>query len=196
MEADAKTLQNSHNNALGRSDIALTQEVVDAIVDRVRHGKQITKRNSRCLILDYKEGQEPVPTSTYTSWLRRGTIPLSSKDNLSLQELVDGARREYRGHLQADMLKRAEQVLSEHLDMKTTEQAVHKRINRDGEVELRNGSRIIPKLVETKQRTAEFVAKKLDPQTYGDKVQTDNRHLVFSLSELRKYKQEMESKAG
>ncbi len=196
MEADAKTLQISQNTTSGRSDIALTQEIVDAIVDRVRQGKPITKRSTKHLILDYKEGQEPVSTSTYTSWLRRGTIPVNSKDNLSLQELVDGARREYRVSLQADMLKRAEQVLSDHLDMKTTEQIVHKRINREGKVELRNGVRVVPKLVETRQRTAEFVAKKLDPHTYGDKVQTDSRHIVFSLSELRKYKQEMESNKG
>ncbi len=183
-------LQNNEEKVVQRSDTALTEEIVRAIVQRIRNGKPITKRGRKTLLLDYAPGQQPVSVSTYTSWLRRGTTPLNSKENRSLRDIVDEARIEGRQRLHEEMLRKAEEVLGSHLELKTGEKIVHKRINKDGKVELYNSTRLVPKLVDTKQRAAEFVAKKLDPQTYGDSVKTDNRHLIFSLSELRRYQEE------
>ena len=187
MNTDIYTVQ---NRPLQRSDTALTQEIVSAIVQRIRNGKPITKRGRKTLLLDYTPEQIPISVSTYTSWLRRGTVALNSSDNKSLQDAVNEARIEGRQRLHEEMLRKAEEVLASHLDMSTKEKIVHKRINKDGKSELKNGMRVVPKLVDTKQRAAEFVAKKLDPQTYGYTLKTDNRHLVFSLSALRKYEEE------
>lgn len=192
MKADIYPTNNTENALSQRSDTALTQEIVGAILSRLRDGKPITKRGRKTLILDYAPGQDPVSVSTYTSWLRRGTIPLNSKDNHSLYELVNKAREYGRARLHEELLRKAEAVLEDHLDINTKERIVHKRINREGKVELKNGTRVVPKLVDTKQRAAEFVAKRLDRDTYGDSVRTDNRHLVFSLSELRRHKEQKE----
>jgi|SRR6185312_4667061 len=171
-----------------RSDIALTLEIVDAIVERIKSGEPITRRGCSYLLLDYLPSQEKVPVSTYTSWLRRGTIPLGSKDGYTLQDLVEEAREAYREEFKKDMVRRAEGVFSDGLNMVISQPAVLKRINESGKIEQYNGRVIIPKVAEVRQRVAEFVVRKLDPKTYGDstKIQFTSG---FNLPELRRAKE-------
>ena len=172
-----------------RADTALTLEIAGAIVERLKAGEPITRRGSKDLLLDYLPGQEKVSVSTYTSWLRRGTVPVGSTDGITLKDLVEAAREAFRKEFQRDMLRRAERVVSETLDMPISQPVVLKRTNAEGKIESYTSERIDPRLAEVRLRAAEFALRKLDARTYGDSTQIQLQS-PFSLSDLRRAKEQ------
>lgn len=80
----------------GRSDKALTQNVASAMVQRVKSGLPLISRDREHLLIDYKDGQKPISKWTYNSWMKRGTIPLNSKNNRPIRDILNEERQNYK----------------------------------------------------------------------------------------------------
>jgi hypothetical protein len=70
---------------------ALTHDIQCAIRDRILSGLSLVSRHSKYLLIDgYK-----ISKNTYSSWLRRGTIPADAPHAQPLSEVVAKARQRF-----------------------------------------------------------------------------------------------------
>lgn len=129
--------------------------------------------------------------NTLEMWItRRNVVPETGE---TLRDVLDKARETYRMEKykaeQKQLLLDAQREIKRTLNLRTNLVArtmfgeVIK--NEDGSIVRKENAQ----LLKVKMSTAHFVAERLDPETYGEKTQTKNEHLVFSLNDLRRAKQ-------
>lgn len=178
------------NRQLQRSDTTLNLDVVHTLVQRIFSGKTLYPKEHYILV--EKEGEEPKKVNCYTidKWIcRNNVIPETGR---TLRDVLNEARAEYR---QKEREKRQESMVYEA--ERAVERTIRLRTNLPvvgmfGVVKDENG-RIMRKenagLLKIKMDTAEFLLERLNPEKYAKKETTENKHLIFSLSDLRKAKE-------
>lgn len=116
-----------------RSDIALTLNIVRAIIERLETGEPLLKRGHPFILLDDQKLTNKVPVGTYNSWIARNTIPADSVDNLGFNELLIVERVRIEKEKRARFLKLGEKGLKKILSMPLRQKTIQKRINKNGE---------------------------------------------------------------
>jgi hypothetical protein len=187
--------KNKRKTVKTKSITRLNSDLARAIMNMVLEGEtffngKTSNKGSVDVILDTGKTQK-VARNTIDAWIKRGTIipgtDVSFRDlwfetRNRRKEIVREERRE-------QMLDESEKVLQKTLSVETNLPVR----NIFGQTMVENGE-IVKKenhnLLRIKTDTAKFVAERLNSQYYGNKVETNNRHLVFSLAELRKMKEE------
>lgn len=169
-----------------RSDIALTQELTLAIIERLKSWKPLLTRDSNYLLLDDQKWTSKVSKCTYNSWLRRNTIPTDSADNKGLREILAEARREILESRRAELMKGGERELRTLLKLPIYYETVKKRINSKGETEgIILTKEVNPAMVKAKVDAVIFTLKRLD--RISD-LTTKRAVSRFSLADLRRVK--------
>ena len=179
------------NGAVQRADVALTPEIARALVQRVLEGENLYPP-SRELTLTIGGEETKLSTNTLDTWCRRANVvPDSGK---TLKALLDEARANYRTKKVEEQRKTlvsdTERVFKRTLNVQTN---VARR-DKEGNIVLdpETGQPVRyenPKILAVKLDAAKFVAERLAPDVYGKVERGVHKHLVFSLTDLRKAKE-------
>jgi len=128
---------------------------------------------------------------TLRSWINReNVIPETGKP---LKELLQEARAEYRRQQREErqeaLVDQAEKKFKEISKAPVSQPLKDKndKYRRDENGKILRYYR--PDVMSVQADVAKFVAERLDPENYSQKSQTENKHLVFSLAELRRAKE-------
>lgn len=177
--------------AAPKSNLALTVDIANALANHILAGKPLYPRDG-ILLIEMADGSEEIlSVGTVNSWVGRNVIIPST--NKTLREVIDTARETYRIEKRKKnhevLIDTAEKEFGRTLKLRTSE--VRRNMfgqimkNEDGSISRKEN----PQLLRIKMQTAQFVTERLDPQTYGKVEKTENKHLVFSLADLRKEEQ-------
>ncbi len=180
------------NGALQRSDVKLSKDITGALVQLIFSGKTIYPSSGH-VELD-TGGEKPVLLSvnTLSAWVKRdNVIPETGK---TLRNVLDEARVEYRtmirGKRQENMLDNAEKTLGRINNLSSN---LIQR-NMFGKIILDEGGKPTrkenAKILSIKAKVAMFLTERLDPKRYARHDRVDNTHVIVSLAELRRAKQE------
>lgn len=178
-----------------RADVILDKEIAGALVQKILLG-EILFPPKGSLLLSLGTPEEPrdvsIPVNTVHSWVKRNNVvPETGK---TLRDMLDEAREIYRTRKEAERRKMMSTEIEQHFH-----RVVRLRTNlpvRDmfGKTITREDGSLVRKenaaLLREKNNVAMFVAERLMPDVYGKVEKTENKHLVFSLSDLRKAKEE------
>ncbi len=174
-----------------RSDIALTLELTNAIFQRLQTGLPLIRRENKYLLLDGQKWAGKVPVGTYNSWRTRNTIPIDSEDDKGFNELLAEIKDKIAKEKREELLRLGEQGMSKILSMPVIQKTIEKRINKNGEiVSVTTTKAVNPTTVNAQVKVAMFTLERLDSKNYGKLVKTDRTVPIFSLAELRRYKEE------
>lgn len=192
-----------------RTDVTLTAAIASAMVAKVLAGQTLYPEDG-VMRLTVMEGNteivEEVSVNTYTGWLRRDTV--IPGENRLLRSALEEARVERkrleREARQVNMIEIAEQGLAEVVRIPITH---GKRTTRrfrandeTGEMEERGYTETQtegadPELVAAKVRGISFALERLEPIRYGARLSTENKHVVFSLPEIRRAEEQLAEEA-
>jgi hypothetical protein len=179
------------NGRRQRPDVTLNKETANALIRLIHEGKTLYPPEGYLkLILDDGE-TNIINTATLTTWCgRRNVIPETGE---VLFDILNKARDEYR-------IKRLEKKKREIVEegILQLHRTIHLKtkvpvIGMFGVVKDENGEvmkREDAKLLKIKMDNVQFGLERLDPDNFGKVDKTENKHLVFSLSDLRKAKEE------
>ena len=185
-----------------RSDIILTDKVAGALVQKVFSGQNLFIKDQDIEITyigeEGEEITEKLSQNTVHSWIKRNNVVPTTGE--TLRDLLNRAREDYRTTIRKkrqDMLvESAEQRMSRVMNLRTTVpirnmfgQIVK---NEDGSIARRENHNVL----RIQMDTAKYVTERLDPARYGRVERTENKHLIFSLADLRKSKQQGEKENG
>lgn len=175
-----------------RSDILLDKDIVATLLQRIFAGQTLFPPEGYIFI--EREGQEPqkLKTKTIQKWVERNNV--IPETGYTLRDVLDKAREEKRSKereaRQKAMVDEAERAMHRTVRLNTNLPVV----GMFGVVKDENG-KIIRKenaaLLKVKMDTTQFVLERLNPERYGKVEKTENKHLLFSLSDLRKARDEM-----
>ena len=182
------------NGAVQRSDVALTKEVVNALTRSVRESGSVITR------ADQARGYVTVPTGentlqirvgTLQSWIARETV--IPETGQILREVLDAAREEYRVNRRRQIDEAREEIIDKKfnraISMRTKEPVVGMfGVVKDpttGEPMYRENV----KLLAEQMKNVRFLAERQFPERYGKVERGEHKHLVLSLSDLRKYEE-------
>lgn len=185
------------NGKLQRSDVSLTREVASTLVHMILQGQTIFPQEGYLDIIGESGQTQKLLTTTINKWItRENIIPETGR---TLREVLNQARADYRTKLRGEkqelMLEQAETKLNRSLALRTTvpiRDMFGKLVyNADGKVARRESVGMLRAQIEA----AKYVTERLDPKRYGRVDKTENKHLIFNLADLRRYKDEKD-KAG
>lgn len=144
-----------------RSDIALTLDLMRAIVERLETGQPLVKRGMPHILLDDPKWAGKVPVGTYNSWRNRNTIPVDCLDNKGFAELLVEARGEMEQEKMERLLELGERGFKKILAMPLEERIIQKCINKNGQEYARKIiQRINPSIVSAKLKIAMFTIER------------------------------------
>lgn len=181
------------DNKLQRSDTSIDKNVVATLTKMIFSGKTIFPKEGYVPI-ENEEGEivREVSISTIKKWVERNNV--IPETGMTLRDVLNDARVEYRRkereRKQKEMIEEAEASLHRTIRLRTNVPVVGMfGIVKDdkGNIVRKENSQ----LLKVKMDTAQFLLERLDPEKYGKKETTTNKHLVMSLSDLRRAKEEM-----
>lgn len=174
---------------LQRSDVKLDKEIAATLLQRIFAGETLYPPEGYITI--QREGGEPeqLKHKTIQKWVERNNvIPETGR---TLREVLDEARIEYRSKKREErqemMIQEAEAAMHRTLRVRTNVPV----IGMFGVIKDEEGNVVRKEnagLLKIKMDTAQFITERLDPK-YAKKEQGTHKHLVFSLSDLRKYRE-------
>ena len=187
------------NGVVQRSDVALTQAIARTLVQRVLMGERLYPPEGQItLVIEEDSKEKTIVLQTYQidAWCRRGNVIPGTGNEL--RGVLEKARKDYRTRkreeLTTKMVDDAEAVLNRVLNIRSNvpvrDMFGNTVTNPDGSLVRREN----PNLLRIKVDAAKYVTERLDPQIWGKKAKIEGRHLVFSLADLRRAKEEMESR--
>lgn len=181
-----------YNGKPQKASSTLTLPIANALRQRVLDGLPIfSDTNKENLPLMIEKDGEMVEYSlsirTLNKWIARRNVVKETGDEL--RTILDEARQELRERKRRErrdkMLEESEAALHRVVRLRTS-QPVR---NMFGEVIKDENGKIVRKenhnLLRIKTDTAKFITERLDPHNYGKLEKTENKHLVFSLADLR-----------
>lgn len=188
------------NSSRQRGDVLLTKEIAGALVQRVLSGETLFPPEGRLeLITGSGEGERTfiLSCNTLHAWVKRGNVIPETGNELRV--VLDRAREDYRTRkreeLKDKLLEDAERELNRTLNIRSNIPVRDKfgkvMTNLDGSYVRKENAN----LLRIKLDTAKYVAERLDSDTWGKAGKTENTHLVFSLSDLRRAKEERDKEA-
>lgn len=174
-----------------RVDVLLSKEIATALSRKVRAGEPLFTSQGAVGELELiLEGGEvlAIQRNTINAWITRGNVVPETGE--PLREILDKAREGFRNSQrekrQKALVDMAEQKMTRTMNLRTTVpirnmfgQIVK---NEDGSVARRENHNVL----RIQMDTAKFVTERLDPARYGKVEKTENKHLVFSLADLRR----------
>ena len=181
------------NNKLQRSDTSIDKNVVATLTKMIFSGKTIFPKEGYVPI-ENEEGEivREVRVTTIKKWIERNNV--IPETGMVLRDVLNDARLEFRRkereRKQKEMIEEAEASLHRTIRLRTNVPVVGMfGIVKDdkGNIVRKENSQ----LLKVKMDTAQFLLERLDPEKYGKKETTTNKHLVMSLSDLRRAKEEM-----
>ncbi len=186
------------NGSIQRADVTLTPEIACALVQKILSGETIYPPSCKLeLLVEKPEGEETIilSTNTLARWVERGNVIPGSGNEL--KAVLNKARADYRTRkreeLKDKLLGDAERELNRTLNIRTNipvRDMFGKTIkNPDGSLVRKENAN----LLRIKLDAVKYVTERLDPDTYGKVEKTENKHLVFSLADLRRAKQERDN---
>lgn len=185
------------NKQIQRSDTLLSKSLATTLIQMVLRGESLfphRRTGKEYLELDIGE-EKPVilRLSTLNQWIaRNNVVPETGK---TLRELLNIARREYRNSVWEErreaLIEDSENKLHRIVKMRTKVPVrnmfgVHVK-NEDGSLAYRENS----ELLGHQAKVAMYLTERLAPEKYGRVDRTVNKHLVFSLADLRKAEEDM-----
>lgn len=179
-----------------RSDIALTLDIANALVELIMNGKNLYSQDILELeVPDSEQGTKLLKISrgTLNSWLTRRNIIPDTEDTLFA--VLEQAKSNYRikksERRKEKVIELAEQKLSRLMHLRTS-QVVR---NSYGQTIQRQDGSIVRKenvqLLKTQVDAIKFVLERLKPEVYGrnqEKVVVN----TFSLADLRREKEKLD----
>jgi len=192
-----------------RANSTLSKEVANSLCEIVKQGgKLFTKHqwdNNLPIVIIDGETRVEVKPQTYNNWMTRESIVPGVGKSFK-QMMIDA--KELRAQLRheqerRELIRKAQEGLKAlqalPIGTKTTLTRKKYRVVKDGE-KYQTGEEtevqerdIDPQLVSIKHRGNEFVLERLDPE-YAVKKESKNTTVMLSLADLRKAKEEKESK--
>lgn len=185
-----------HPSASQRADLRLTPAIAGALAHYVISGQKLFPgegtKGAIELWLEGKEAPILLSRSTLKSWIHRGNkLP----DGTSLRAFLERAKEIYRARKieerRIGVLDRAEGELNRTLNIRSN---IPLR-NAAGQIVTREDGSIVrrenPQLLKIKVDASKFVLDRLDPEHWGKKERKKTKRLAFSLSDLRRYSEEM-----
>lgn len=185
-----KPIVRKKNGNKQRSDVVLTKEIASVLVNKILNGEALfdeTGASGEIELTLLNKKMSALSRSTLNNWVKnRNTIPETGE---VLRDVLDSARDEYkarqRKERQKSILELAEQKIERTLGLDTREPIVAMfGVLKD------EAGNILKKentsLLKVQMDTAKFAAERLDSATYGRVDRSENKHLIFSLSDLRK----------
>lgn len=184
-----------------RSDVTLSKELASALVRLVISGQTLFPSSGRIEVtLPSAEGYKAYILSAHTinSWIKRGNVIPETGE--TLRDVLDKAREDYRTKKEAErrkmMLGEIEQQFHRTLRLRTNlpiRDTLGKTIIRkDGSLVRKENHN----LLRVKMDTAKFLAERLSPEIYGKKEKIESNHTVFSLSDLRRAREERDARGN
>lgn len=175
-----------------KSDCRLDMNVAYALMNRIKSGKTVYP-NNELIPVPYKgeDGEEIieyVSSGTIRSWCtRENVIPETGE---KLKDFLEKVRKEVKLQKQeerrSEMLDNFEKAFLRTSNLRTS-QPVR---NMFGQLIKDHKGNIVRKenhnLLRIKMDTAKYVTERLSPDRWGKVEKTENKHLIFSLAELRK----------
>jgi len=187
------------NGKVQYSNTGLSLPIARTLVQMVLSGQSLYPKTGEIevMILEGEE-EKPLKLKTYQidAWCRRGNVIPETGE--TLREVLDKAREEKRRidreRRHTALLDKAEEKMTRTMNLRTTVpirnmfgQIVK---NEDGSVARRENHNVL----RIQMDTAKYVTERLDPDRYSRVDKSENKHLHFSLADLRKAKQEQEEK--
>lgn len=170
---------------------SLTLDIANALISKIYEGEALFPKGKDLEVVLPSGEKQVLAQGTVNSWITRRTIVPSTND--SLKDLLDKAREDVRS-LRREQFKRAvvdtaETKLGRILKLRTSEV----RRNMFGQIQKNEDGSIArkenPALLKTQADMVKFSLERLEPQTYGKLDRSENKHLVFSLADLRREEQ-------
>ena len=183
------------NGRVQRSDVMLDKEITATLTQKILLGETLYPPEGYILIPREIEGEEKLcklHSYQIRSWVNRNTVvPETGK---TLRDILNEARETYRVRKEATRRKmmstELEQQFHRTLRLRTNlpvRDMFGKTITReDGSLVRKENAN----LLKIKMDNVQFLAERLMPDVYGKVEKTENKHLIFSLSDLRKAKEE------
>lgn len=197
------------NGVAQRGDCLLSKEVALSLVEIVKQGGKLFTteqwNTNSPIVIVVGETKTEVKPKTYDNWIQRDNVV--PELNRTLRSLMAEARerRDQLRHEQQrkELIRKAQEGLKAlqalPIGTKTSITKKKYRVVKDGE-KYQTGEEtevherdVDPQLVSIKHRGNEFVLERLDP-AYSAKSESKNLTVTLSLSELRKAKEQRDSK--
>lgn len=184
------------NGSIQRADTSLSRPIAIALMQMILSGESLFPSQGY-LQLDIGE-EKPVELlcSTLNSWVSRdNVIPETGK---TLREFLNDARREYRNikreQQQQNLLDEAEGEFRRIMAMRSSQPVrnMFGQLVYDDKSKTKLARRENVGILRLKIEAAKYLTERLDPQRYGKVEKTENKHLVFSLADLRRAKQQQD----
>lgn len=201
-----------------RSDVELTKDIAITIRNYIISGEPIYSEKEPVTHTYEEDGEEKtikLSRNQINMWCIRGNV--IPDIGITLKEYVDKAREEYRNNLAEEKRKKLLEKVEEnfiHTQNLRTSEAWRKPVpiyemDEDGKMRIKGYKtelvtdehgrpirRENPKLLAVKMKNAEFIAERLNSEKYGKVDKLETKSLVFSLSDLRKAKEERDKIRG
>lgn len=182
-----------------RSDVSLSKEVASALVQWILTGKSLFPSSGKIeIVLQVDAGYKAciLSSNTVNSWVKRGTIIPETGE--TLRDVLDEARETYRTrkieNKKKEMLRNLEKQFHRTIRLRTNlplRDMTGKVVQReDGSIVRQENA----ELLRAKMKMAMFLAERLMPEVYGKKVNVESKQLAFSLSDLRRAKEERDAR--
>lgn len=186
------------NLARQRADVSLTKELASALVRLVLSGKSIFPLMGVLeVVLSGDDGYKTycISTNTINSWVKRGNVIPETGE--TLRDVLDKARETYRTNQieqrRVKMVEEAEKRMHRVLKLRTNQPVIGVR----GVIRDENGDivrRENVSLLRTQMDTARFVTERLASEHYSKAKKEESNTPAFSLSALRRYKEERDAR--
>lgn len=188
------------NGAVQRSDNALTSEVAGALAQLVLSGEKLFPGKGTTGHIELQvEGQEApilLSRSTLKSWIQRGNV---LSDGNSLRDILDKAKEAHRARKRKEIDDMREEMIDAKFNRVLSMRTKEPVMGRAGVIKHPETGKPLMKentnLLSEQMRNVRFLAERQFPDRYGKKDKTENKHLVFSLSDLRREYEAQKSRA-
>lgn len=203
METTEIAVQNQlENRTVTRTGVTLTQDIARSIVQAILSGERYYSDKDRKVFIHVANSAGEVEevvfsANTYDNWIKRETIvPDTPK---TLKALIEEAREKRLAIQRKKNMKQrvlaSERALDQLLALPIEYTRVDRVIKRDENGKLKEIKRLTSKdisapLVTAKINGLKFALERLDPENYGDKSEVKHAHVIFSLADLRKHREE------
>lgn len=181
----------------------LTREITLAIQNCILSGNKYYYMEDRTIRLPITKEDGTVEeirfsARTYDSWIAREMVIPDTKQ--TLKELVEATRQKYLAikEKKADeqRIRQSERTLDYLLQLPIHDTKVERTIKRNKNGKLEEVKRVTTKeisapLVGAKVKGLTFTLERLNPQKYGEKGEVKHSHVIFSLADLRKHREEL-----
>lgn len=173
------------------SKSSLNVDIANGLVSKIYAGETIYPKSGKLEVLLPNGEITIVSTGTINSWITADiVIPSTTK---TLREVLDKAREDARSlkrkQLHKVIVDTAETKMGRILKLRTSE--VRRNMfgqtmkNEDGSIARKEN----PALLRTQADMIKFGLERLDPDHYSKVDKSENKHLVFSLADLRREEQ-------